>query len=351
MLLLPAAAAAKPAGPYYFTAVNNGAYDFKGGAVYLEDSYKALEKMVQLADSQHVRLTLLFSAQYAEYISSGTVRQAALEEWKKSGHEIGAYHQGPDTKAWDGYSDLAGEALARARGGKVPESVPGHAAYFAALGRLAAKIKTGCMAGAADSKFLAAAPEYELCPAEKAGLTPRGVNGFIFSAPGPGGGKKWLSTSAPSDRAGIEAAKKAFSKMEAGVYGAAFKSSPSEFGAFYAWLQFLKGADPQGVRSRTVAEAVEEKLVADKPQGAGKTQGAEKQARTAKLADGADAGTGVIPRLKPKPSPFSQVERLFFGRFRSLPGGPLRGSCGDGVCDPVEKKQPGRCARDCGVGK
>lgn len=283
MLLFPAAGGAKGAGPYYFTAVHNGAYDFKGGAAYLEESYKALEKMVQLADDQHVRLTLLFSAQYSDYISSAPARVAALEGWKKTGHEIGAYHQGPDTKAWDGYSDLS-----------------------------------------------------------------RGANGFIFTYPGPGGAKKRLSTSYPSDKTGIETAKKNFAAMEGGLYGASFKSSPSEFGAFYAWLQFLKGRDPEGAMSRTVAGAVEGKLVAEK---AAKAAAAARAAVNPAEAVPAETEKAKLPRLKPKRSPYSQVDRIFGGRNRrDFRTGP-RGYCGDGVCDVMEKSHPGRCPRDCGAGK
>lgn len=345
--LFPAAGGAKAAAPHYFTAVYNGAYDFKGGAGYLEDSYKALEKMAQLADTQQVRLTLLFSAQYADFISSSPARLAALEGWKNAGHEVGAYHQGPDTKSWDGYSDLPrGVLLKMLKEGKAPARVPDHHDYFAALGRLAPEIKSGCMGGSADREFLSAAPGYELCSgAGKNGSSPQGVNGFIFTAPGAGGMKKRLSASYPSDRAGIEAAKKAFSSMEGGVYGASFKSSPSEFGAFYAWLRFLKEEDPQGARSRTVAGAVKEKLIPEK------TLKAAAPARALKSTDAiapAEAQKPELPRLKPKPSPFSRVERLFFGRFRQLPGGRPRGYCGDGLCGELEKRQPGRCLRDCG---
>ena len=305
--------------------------------------------MVQLAGVQHVRLTLLFSAQYADYISSSPARVTALEGWKKGGHEVGAYHQGPDTKAWDGYSDLSRGALARVRSGKAPGSVPGHAEYFSALGRLASKIKTGCMGGQADKDFLAAAPEYEVCAgAEKTGLTPRGVNWVILSYTGSGGAKKRLSTSCPSDKAGIEAAKKAFFAMGGGVYGAAFKSSPSEFGAFYAWLQFLKDQDLQCLRSRTVTEAVEEILIAKK---AVKSEAKALTDIKPAAVVPAEAEKTKFPRLKPKSSPYSQVDIIFGRRFRRGLRTMPRAYCGDGLCDAMEKRLPGRCPRDCGAEK
>ncbi|MEI7528434.1 MAG: hypothetical protein WCK76_05765 [Elusimicrobiota bacterium] len=366
LTLLCAAAGARAAEPYYFVTVHNSV----AGAGY-EGSYKALEKMVQLADSQHVRLTLLFSAQYAAYISTDPARAAQLESWKNAGHEIGAYHQGPDTRDWDGFSDLRGEALARARGSAVPGAVPGHADYFFMLGGLAPKIRSGCVAGRADKEFLAAAPEYEVCPG---GSAAEGANRWLFSS----GGRRRLSSASPSGRAGVQAAEKVFSGMKGGVYGAAFKSSPSEFGAFYAWLQFLKGRDPRGGRSRTVSAVVEEKLLAEKVVREEKAARAERTvkpelpARTIVIpdipeaadtadipdADGADEAEAdrepqdpEIPRLKPVHSPYSRVERLFFGRFRPLRQAPRpaqRRYCGDGICDMVERRHPGSCARDCG---
>ncbi|MCX5785484.1 MAG: hypothetical protein NTX59_07330 [Elusimicrobia bacterium] len=355
IFLLPAAARAGGARPYYFIEVQNGAYNFKGGMEQLEDSHKVLREMVKLADARHVRLTLMFSAQYADYISSDPVRLTELESWKQTGHEIGAFHQGPDTKAWDGYCDLTGEALELERKrAKTTEHAGTHLDYFAALSRLAAEIKTGCMMDKVDKKFLAAAPEYEACPgpdmkmagAGKAGKVFEGVNEFLASAGGPGKGKKRLSCSHPADKAGIEASKKAFSGMESGAYCASFKSSPSEFGAFYAWLGFLKDLDPEGLRSRTVAGIVEEKILPEKKAMAGPKKpdvGVEKPYKPALPED----QRTQIPRLKP--IHFSQADIVpSIRRIRWTRPVRQHGYCGDGICDAFERAHPGRCPQDCG---
>lgn len=228
LMLLPAAAFAAGPGPNYYIAVQNGAYNFKGGPGQLEESYKALEGMVKLAGQQNVKLTLLFTAQYALYISTDITRMAEVETWEKSGHEVAAYHQGPGTRAWDGYSDLGPEALGRLRKeDRAGKAAPDHSEYARALALIDPYIKTGCMVDRADKEFLAAAPPYEIC--RDLGARGSGANDHIAFAGGKD--KKYLSTFQPADKAGIEAAKTAFSAMETGVYGAAFKSSPSEFGA------------------------------------------------------------------------------------------------------------------------
>ncbi len=357
-LLLPAASYAAGPGPYYFIAVQNGAFNFKGGGEQLEESYKALKGMIKLADQQNVKLTLLFTAQYALYIATDTARAAELESWKKSGHEIGAYHQGPETRAWDGYTDLGPEALGRLRkedrAGKV---TPTHRDYARALAKLDPFIKSGCMMDRADKEFLAAAPPYEVC--DGLGAQKSGANDYVIAA---GKDKRRLNAFHAADKAGIEAAENAFSAMELGAYGAAFKSSPSEFGAFYAWLEFLRRRDPQGLRSRTVANIVDLKLLPEKARlpvnaarGKGKKAGppllTPPQAVTQAEAP-AGAPKQEIPRLQKVPSLSGSASRVPSGMHDIIQapvrGGPLRGYCGDGICDAVERARPGRCPRDCG---
>ncbi len=342
MLLLPAAARAAGPGAYYFIAVQNGAYNFKGGAEQLEESYKALRGMVKLADAQNARLTLLFSAQYAIHIASDPARLAELEAWKKAGHEIGAYHQGPAGGDWDGYSDLPEEALARVRKeDRKDAAVPGSREYFEALGRLAPGIKSGCMPDGTDKKFMEAAPPYEICgaPADK------GINKFLAASGGSEKPKKSLSCFHPSDKAGIAAAKEAFSSLSSGVYGASFKSSPSEFGAFYSWLAFLKGRDPQGLRSRTVSAIVDGRLLTEKEI---KSAPAVKKPEKQSVQPRPEAPRQEIPRLKPVPSLSDRGGRAMPGLRPSGGNTKKGGYCGDGLCDAIERANPGRCPRDCG---
>ncbi len=346
MLLIPAIA---DAGAYYFVTV-------RGGLEQPEESHKVLREMVKLADAQHIRLTLLFGAKYALYISSSPTRTIELENWKATGHEIGAYHQGPEMKDWDGYSDLPEKALSRVR--KDRDASPGARAgrpdYFAALGRLASEIKTGCMMDRVDKKFLAAAPAYETCFAPDNSLeypagrsdSGSGINYSLISDTGRGEGKKRLSCSHPSDRGGVEAAKKAFSGMETGVYGASFDSSPSGFGAFFAWLKFLKRRDPQGLRSRTVSEIVENHLLPEKKIPADPLSGGEAEQQN--ISTHTAAPKKDPPRLKRIHNPYTQMKKLRFGP--DVPGKrpQKRDFCGDGVCAVREKTGPGRCPRDCG---
>lgn len=355
LALLPLAAAPAPAaGPatYYFIAVQNGAYNFKGGRPALEESYKALQGMVKLAGERGVRLTLLFSAQYADYVSADPARAAELAAWQRAGHEIGAYHQGPETTAWDGYTDLPAAELAALRGG-APAS-GGHKEYFAALARLETDLRTGCMVGGSDAEFLAAAPSYEICLRGDTGGArgaAAGVNDSVF-VPRAGGPRRKLSSYHPSDKAGIEAAQSAFGGMGLGVYGASFRSTPAEFGAFYAWLNFLARQDPQGLRSRTVSSVVAGGLLEQKkaaPAAAKKAEGQKPlPSRTLIRQSPVVQEARELPKLRPIPSLFGRPGHRVPSPRGQLPGRQKPGWCGDGICDVCERGRPGSCRLDCG---
>lgn len=362
ILLLPLSVPAPAAGPgaHYFTVVLNGAYNFQGGAAGMEESYTVLQSMVKQADEKGVKLTLLFSAQYAEFVATSTARAAELAGWRRSGHEIGAYHQGPETTAWDAYTDLKGEALAAARKG-AGKAAGGHEEFFAAVRRLEPEPKTGCMVGSSDGKFLAAAPPYEVClradPAGARGAA-AGVNEALVVPPA-GGPRRYLSVFRPADKAGIEAAQRSYGGLEAGVYGAAFRSTPAEFGAFFAWLKFLAGRDPQGLRSRSVSILVAGGLLEEKKAKAPEAKKPEKKAAPRPeaalplvsaprgwTADPPERQQREIPKLRPVQSFFGQP-----GYKVPSPRGRLpekRGYCGDGICDMFERGVPGSCRQDCG---
>ncbi len=341
MLLSPGLSWAGLGEPHYFITLHNGVSDLRDGEEQLAASHKALQEMVKLADDQHVRLTLLFDAQYAVYMASDPVRMAELDGWKKTGHEIGSYHAGPDVKAWDGYSDLPAGEAAQTRG---------HQEFFCALSRLEPEIKTGCTIGGADKVFYAASPAYETCRdaerrnARAAVKADAGFDGINYSLTLLGN-KKLLSCSHPSDRAGSAASKKAFLSMVSGVYGVSFNSSPSEFGAFYAWLEFLKSDDPQGLRNRTVSGIVEGKLLPEKKaQVPAQTKAAEKRGAPAQP----EPTEQKLPRIKPARGLHRQEDIIMFGPPRRAGRLEQRGYCGDGICDAFERSHPGRCPRDCG---
>ena len=68
--------------------------------------FNALIDFVDMADQYKVKLTLLFTPQWAEMILDDEAKLSLLNQWKKGGHEIGGHHHGPSVCHWDGYTNL-----------------------------------------------------------------------------------------------------------------------------------------------------------------------------------------------------------------------------------------------------
>lgn len=68
--------------------------------------FPKLEKLISLADSKGIPLTIEFTPQWAEYISSNQTRLSLLKNWQSNGHEIAAHHHGIVAgTGWDGFTN------------------------------------------------------------------------------------------------------------------------------------------------------------------------------------------------------------------------------------------------------
>lgn len=65
--------------PYYFVAIHNEPYHFPGGEERIEKAYGVLQRMIENANEHNVKLTLMFTAQWADYIVASGDRLAELE--------------------------------------------------------------------------------------------------------------------------------------------------------------------------------------------------------------------------------------------------------------------------------
>ncbi|MFZ2603265.1 MAG: hypothetical protein WAX79_04600, partial [Candidatus Omnitrophota bacterium] len=65
--------------------------------------------MVKKANGYNIKLTLMFTAQCADYISERPERTTEFEKWKKHGHEIAAHHHSIYHANWDGYTNYTKE--------------------------------------------------------------------------------------------------------------------------------------------------------------------------------------------------------------------------------------------------
>lgn len=300
--------------PYYFIAIHNEPYHGeRNQALSLESSYETLKKMIEKADQYDMKLTLMFTAQWVDYIAASEERMQDLEFWKKSGHEIGAHHHGLGHGNWDGYTDHIREETAQKRKMKVKNIEP----YLGDLDDYSEKIKilnpdikSGCMNDEDDKRELPDQMVYDTCSGfanygetgvregDNVGGT-KGINEFISVGAWNGITRKWLTHFQANNEERELKAEKVFSSMKSGVYGAVFHSMDMEKRSFDSYLEFLHTQDPKGEKSKTVNEIIEQGLLPEK-----------------KLTEDSLKSNG-------------------------------NKKCGDNICDNIEKTNPDLCPKDC----
>lgn len=237
------------------------------------EMFGELENLVKLANKYKIKLTLLFTPQWAEMILTDSQKMAILNRWKSQGHEIGGHHHGPGIVSWDRYSALSMEEIDRIRASlpqnqrKIsqermgPEKYRGNMAdYMKLLNRLAGKqIAVITMSNenqdwpagvpyAAGGNFL-----------EEAISTPKNV---VFN-----GHEVTKVTAAallakPGKRTGQQTTvgqlKEKFLSSKLGIFGVVshemdYKDNPKIYGE---WFNFLNSIDSSGKHSYTISEII-----------------------------------------------------------------------------------------------
>jgi len=119
-----------------------------------EAAFSSLVRLVALADENHVPLTILFTAQWAELVLADPAKVVAVEGFLARGHEIGAHHHAywatlDHAAQWDGYTNTPLDQLA------APDRLQFRgtmAAYWELVSSLPGARETACMGlGEADA--------------------------------------------------------------------------------------------------------------------------------------------------------------------------------------------------------
>ena len=254
--------------PFYFIAIHNEPTN-------VESAYFILKEMIEKADEYHIKLTLMFTAQWADYISESPQRMADLEEWKRRGHEIAAHHHGIYHGAWDGYTFLSEEeAVAiRAEQGKHEAYLGTLIDYVNRLKNINFNIESGCLNEESDKREL---PDEIICatcsgfanhgePGRREGDTipEKGKNEYITVGTCNNIQRKWLAHYQIYQN--ITAAENIFNSMDHGqVFGGVVHSNIQNAESYYLFLEFLHSKDPQGIKSKTVSKIIEQELIPEK---------------------------------------------------------------------------------------
>ena len=137
--------------PYYFIAVHNEPFNYPSPRMenQLAEAYTVLSEMVAYADCYNIKLTLMLSPSWVDYILSDAQRQAQVMGWKANGHELAAHHHSIYHGNWDGYTDQTFEFAVEQRhlqGKQSPEQYYGTMNdLMDVLHRLDPGINSGCL--------------------------------------------------------------------------------------------------------------------------------------------------------------------------------------------------------------
>ena len=331
-------------GPLYFIAIHNEPWHFSSdGKAGIASEFEVLREMVAKADDVNVKLTLMFTAQWADYIVESAPRHDEVRAWKAKGHEIAAHHHSVYHGNWDGYTDYTeAEAIAhRLKSTSTPESYIGTLdAYSARIALLDPDVVSGCMNDEPDMRELPKSILFDTCLgyanrgddwfAEEDGANPeKGINEFVTIGQWAGVQRAWLAYYQITKPEKTTKAKATFDSMQEGVYGVVLHSSSFEAPELYSYLAFLQERDPGGTRSRTVREVIEN---AGLPTRTVPAEHLETKLTPQKEGlcgdDVCDAAEQANPSLCPEDCAQS-------------------GPCGDGTCDAAEQADPNLCPQDC----
>ena len=263
---VPTDSAVSGAGVMYFIAVH-----CDPGAEF-PDEFVNLEAMIASASEAGIRLTLMFTPQWASFLGEEPGRLERLDVWSAAGHEIAMHHHSvyhPGT--WDGYTDFEFEEYAPIRGlakAEKTEKLGSLADFDAVLEGMYPGMKAGCANAEIDKNTMPASITHDTCSGfyttyayplgtrSDGGDTLIGVNDFVLVGTTPDGiQRRWLGhgmISAPF----IEDSEATIGAMEAGAHGVAVHTKAADVDAVESWTEILLALDG-GAGSATVSQIID----------------------------------------------------------------------------------------------
>lgn len=246
----------------------------------IEDSYVTLIEIIDKADDYNMKLTLMFTAKWADYIIESPERMVMLDNWKQQGHEIAIHHHSTNHSLWGGYTNLPNEVAEDKRNAKGKDEVYLGTMddFIKILKKLDPDINSGCMHN--DSNIVLDEVIYStgsglanfgtpLRPL-KDNIPQKGINEYISVSEINGIKRMYLTHAQITNNNLLVNAKEIFESMNSTqVYGGVAHSIDiniatgdlQEAGSIMAFMDYLHEQDPAGAKSKTVTEIIEERLL------------------------------------------------------------------------------------------
>ena len=266
--------------PYYFIAIHcEPLHDLASARESIDENYQILRQMVAKANQYNIKVTIMFSPEWASYIGGSRRRVAEIQMWRRQGHEMGAHHHSIYHGNWDGYTDypLWFADLERYEMGRdVPESYLGTLSNFMEDLSPLGPIRSGCTNEEEDKAEMPDGIQYSTCSGYANFGSPgrivndfdepqKGRNEYVTVGWWNGILRKWLAHYLmPTMNEQIKARTVFTTMRPEEAYGVVLHASPNNTEAYYAYLDFLHAQDPIGFKSRTVTEIIEQQILPER---------------------------------------------------------------------------------------
>ncbi len=274
--------------PYYLIAIHNEPCELHISAsddsTEFEGFYTQLKQMILLANQNNIKLVSMFAPDWADYLTLDTTKLMDLETWKKQGHEIGIFHSSIyNIGVWDGYSnysigcDYAVRLALQGSVDTVTNQYEGNMVNFmekaSKLYPAGGTLNSGCSGAKFDLNDLpdkvlydTSGPwqNHDALGVIQDDIEPqRGVNNYVISGLRHNIKHHWISHAIHSPN-GLDQNLVVFNQMPSGVYGMVFHSlfGPySEYSTFTQYIAFLHKLDPQGNKSITLTNIINQRIL------------------------------------------------------------------------------------------
>jgi hypothetical protein len=238
-----------------------------------------------------MRLTIMLTPQWIDFILKDEARKDAVTSWKEKGHELSAHHHSvylgatgktpPNEKnvngGWDGYSNYSLKEIEEYRQimntPKIEQHLGDLKDYDEALSQLDPNIQSGCMNEQDDVNVIPNNVKYSSClspgnisksggPQSKEHLS---FNKYVFTATVNGIERKWLLHGLLRKNLAdeiYETTENYFKNpTQQIIIGTVFHNNKLEEKIFNNWLDFLHRLDVKSQRSLTLSEAIESNIL------------------------------------------------------------------------------------------
>jgi hypothetical protein len=213
------------------------------------------------ADERGIKLTIMLTAQWSDYIADNPSILSRVQGWEANGHELAGHHHSVYHPGnWDGYSDFNEEERRRIRGLRDRTLFAGTLDdWTERVQRTAPNVSSGCSNGETDKSTIPRVVVNDSCPGfyttdeypfgtrSEGGDPLGGRNDFVLVGTSSNGvERRFLGHTIITGRGFLDGATDAFDQMTTGAYGVIIHTNPADINSVRSWMDHVVSSGAVG---------------------------------------------------------------------------------------------------------